>query len=97
MRIASSGETRCSKLSAASPMASCTPLTLPLTILEALGIEAPRSIKGVTQSPIEGHSFAHVLNNTSAPTNHITQYFEMMGHRSIHHDGWRAVCPWPGP
>ena len=66
------------------------------TVLEALGIEAPRSIKGVTQSPIEGHSFAHVLNNKSAPTNHITQYFEMMGHRSIYHDGWRAVCPWPG-
>ena len=19
-----------------------------------------------------------------------------MGHRSIYHDGWRAVCPWPG-
>ena len=66
------------------------------TVLEALGIEAPRSIKGVTQSPIEGHSFAHVLNNKSAPTNHITQYFEMMGHRSIYYHGWRAVCPWPG-
>ena len=21
----------------------------------------------------------------------------MMGHRAIYHDGWRAVCPWPGP
>ena len=21
----------------------------------------------------------------------------MMGHRSLYHDGWRAVCPWPGP
>ena len=21
----------------------------------------------------------------------------MMGHRSIYYDGWRAVCPWPGP
>ena len=21
----------------------------------------------------------------------------MIGHRSIYHDGWRAVCPWPGP
>jgi arylsulfatase len=20
----------------------------------------------------------------------------MMGHRSVYHDGWRAVCPWPG-
>ena len=26
-----------------------------------------------------------------------TQYFEVFGHRAIYHDGWRAVCPWPGP
>ena len=32
----------------------------------------------------------------AVPSRHITQYFEMMGHRSIYHDGWRAVCPWPG-
>src|SRR5262249_49808183 len=67
------------------------------TVLEALGIEAPASIRGVTQSPIEGHSFAHTFDNAAAPSNHVTQYFEMMGHRSIYHDGWRAVCPWPGP
>ncbi len=66
------------------------------TVLEALGIEAPGAIKGVTQSPIEGHSFAHALDEANAPSKHITQYFEMMGHRSIYHDGWRAVCPWPG-
>ncbi len=67
------------------------------TVLEALGIEPPVSVKGVTQSPIEGLSFAHALDDAKAPTKHITQYFEMMGHRSIYHDGWRAVCPWPGP
>ena len=66
------------------------------TVLEALGIEAPTSIKGVTQSPIEGLSFAHAFDKADAPSKHITQYFEMMGHRSIYHDGWRAVCPWPG-
>ena len=66
------------------------------TVLEALDIEAPTSIKGVTQSPIEGLSFAHALDDANAPTKHITQYFEMMGHRSIYQDGWRAVCPWPG-
>ena len=26
-----------------------------------------------------------------------TQYFEMVGHRSLYHDGWRSVCLWPGP
>ena len=66
------------------------------TVLELLGIEPPTSIRGVTQSPIEGHSFAQALNDGSASSQHITQYFEMMGHRSIYHDGWRAVCPWPG-
>jgi arylsulfatase A-like enzyme len=67
------------------------------SVLEALGIEPPAAIKGVTQSPIEGVSFAHVFNNAKAPTRRHTQYFEMFGHRSLYHDGWRAVCPWPGP
>ena len=66
------------------------------TVLEALGIEAPTTIKGVTQSPIEGLSFAHTFDDAKAPSKHITQYFEMFGHRSLYHDGWRAVCPWPG-
>ncbi len=66
------------------------------TVLEALGLEPPTSIKGVTQSPIQGHSFAGAFNDGKAPGQHITQYFEMFGHRSIYHDGWRAVCPWPG-
>ena len=67
------------------------------TVLEALGIEPPTSIKGVTQSPIEGVSFAHTFDDAKAESKRHTQYFEMMGHRSIYHDGWRAVCPWPGP
>jgi arylsulfatase A-like enzyme len=67
------------------------------TVLELLGIEPPASIKGVAQSPIEGVSFAHALDDGKADTRHHTQYFEMLGHRSIYHDGWRAVCPWPGP
>jgi hypothetical protein len=28
---------------------------------------------------------------------HTTQYFEVLGSRSIYHDGWRAECGWPGP
>jgi arylsulfatase A-like enzyme len=67
------------------------------TVLEALDIEAPTAIRGVTQSPIQGVSFAYTFNDANAPTKHITQYFEMFGHRSLYHDGWRAVCPWPGP
>ena len=33
------------------------------TVLEALGVEAPTQIRGVTQSPIEGVSFAHVFQD----------------------------------
>ena len=67
------------------------------TLLDLLDIDPPAAIRGVTQSPIQGISFAHTLDDAEAASNHNTQYFEMLGHRSIYHDGWRAVCPWPGP
>jgi arylsulfatase A-like enzyme len=67
------------------------------TVLDALGAEPPETIRGVTQSPIHGVSFARTFGDASAPGRHTTQYFEMLGHRAIDHQGWRAVCPWPGP
>lgn len=67
------------------------------TVLDALAVEPPASIKGITQSPIEGLSFAHTFDDVKASSKRHTQYFEMMGHRSIYHEGWRAICPWPGP
>ena len=66
------------------------------TVLDALGLEVLTNIKGVTQSPIEGVSLAHTFADSDAGSDHHTQYFDMMGHRAIYHDGWRAVCPWPG-
>ncbi|MGW6521375.1 arylsulfatase [Streptomyces sp. NPDC054962] len=67
------------------------------TVLDVLGIEAPTTIRGVTQSPLHGVSFAHTFDDADAASRHRTQYYEMLGHRAIDHDGWRAVCPWPGP
>jgi arylsulfatase len=71
------------------------------TVLECLGIGPPDQIRGVTQSPIEGVSFAHTFNDANAGSKHHTQYFEMMSNRAIYHDDgrdrWRAVCPFPGP
>jgi arylsulfatase A-like enzyme len=66
------------------------------TVLDALNIEPPTIIRGVTQSPIQGVSFAHTFNDGKAPSKHHTQYFEMFAHRAMYHDGWRAVCPFPG-
>jgi arylsulfatase A-like enzyme len=67
------------------------------TILDVLGIEPPAAIRGVTQSPLQGVSFAKTFDDAAAISDHHTQYFEMLGSRAIYHDGWRAVCPWPGP
>ena len=61
------------------------------TLLELLKIAPPSEIAGVKQSPIEGVSFAHTLSKGDAPTNHLTQYFEMFGSRALYHDGWKAV------
>jgi len=66
------------------------------TVLDALGVEPPAQIRGVDQAPIEGVSFAHTFDDAGAASRRVTQYFEMIGHRSLYHDGWRAVCPWPG-
>lgn len=61
------------------------------TVLDVLGIEPPQAIKGVTQSPIQGTSFAHTLNEGDAASKHETQYYEMLGNRAIYHRGWKAV------
>ena len=56
----------------------------------------PPTIRGVTQAPIEGVSLRETFDDGTCRRKHQTQYFEMLGHRSLYHDGWRAVCPWPG-
>ena len=65
------------------------------TVLDALELDPPQAIRA-TQSPIEGMSLAQSFDDADAAERHVTQYFEMFGHRSLYHDGWRAVCPWPG-
>ncbi len=61
------------------------------TLLDALNIEAPKHIKGVTQSPHQGISFTHTLDDQKAPSRHDTQYYEMLGNRAIYDRGWKAV------
>jgi arylsulfatase len=61
------------------------------TILELTGVPAPREIAGVAQTPIEGTSFAYLLDDANAKGCHETQYFEMFGSRAVVHEGWKAV------
>ncbi|NBP51019.1 MAG: arylsulfatase [Actinobacteria bacterium] len=69
------------------------------TILEAAGIEAPRSVNGIEQMPLHGVSMIGSIRAAAASETHHTQYFEMFGNRAIYHDGWIASCyhgrpPW---
>ena len=71
------------------------------TILEATGIPQPETINGIKQNPIEGVSMMYTWDkaNADAPTQHTTQYFEMLGNRAIYNDGWVActipvTLPW---
>ena len=47
----------------------------------------PTVIKGYPQSPIEGESFAAALTDPTAPGKR-TQFYTMLGQRSIYHEGW---------
>jgi arylsulfatase len=61
------------------------------TVLELLDVPAPPQVRGVTQSPIQGHSLAASFDDAAAPSRHETQYYEMLGNRAIYHRGWKAV------
>jgi arylsulfatase len=60
------------------------------TVLEAAGINAPDTVDGIKQKPIDGTSFAYTFDaaNAKAPSKHNTQYFEMMGQWALYDDGW---------
>jgi arylsulfatase A-like enzyme len=62
------------------------------TLLELIGIDAPSSVAGVPQMPLEGVSFAASLTEPGAAERDTPQYFEMFGHRGIIHRGWKAVA-----
>ncbi len=63
------------------------------TVLELAGIELPGTVDYVPQTPVDGTSFAYLLEEGAdeAPERHHTQYFEMFGSRAIYHRGWKAV------
>ena len=65
------------------------------TILDALGVEAPATIKGHVQSRFDGVSMRYSVETASAPSARKTQFYSMLGSRGIWHDGWKAVTTHP--
>ncbi|MFJ4678128.1 arylsulfatase [Kitasatospora sp. NPDC088783] len=68
------------------------------TVLDLAGIAEPHTVNGVTQTPMQGVTFAPTLTHPDAPETRHVQYFELMGNRGIYHKGWTAVTkhrtPW---
>jgi arylsulfatase len=69
----------------------CHAVDLMPTVLDAVGIDAPTRVDGVDQQPIDGASLRATFDDPAAPSPRTTQYFEMIGSRSIVHDGWKAT------
>ncbi len=63
------------------------------TLYELCGITAPSELNGIHQKPIEGKSFAAVLDDAKAAPIRRTQYFELGCNRGMYHEGWMASQP----
>jgi arylsulfatase A-like enzyme len=70
----------------------CHASDLAPTLLDVIGVKAPKTVNGIKQMPIEGTSFARSLRNAKAPSKKAPQYFEMFGHRGLVQGGWKAVA-----
>jgi arylsulfatase A-like enzyme len=64
------------------------------TLYDMLGVQAPDVLKGYTQSPIEGESFAASFTAPEAP-GRATQFYSMLGMRALYSDGWLATTLHP--
>ena len=60
------------------------------TILEAAKLPEPKTVNGITQTPIEGVSMLYSFDDGQAKDRHTTQYFEIFGNRAVYNDGWYA-------
>ncbi len=61
------------------------------TMLEVIGVGLPKAMNGVDQMPLHGTPMTYTFANAATPTKKKVQHFEMLGHRGIVADGWKAV------
>ena len=61
------------------------------TIWDCTGVESPTTRRGLEQLPVAGVPLTYTFDAPTEPTRKGVQYFEMVGHRGIWADGWKAV------
>ena len=61
------------------------------TLLDLVGVESQPSYRGVAQVPYHGASIREVLDDPDSRAPRDRQYFEMIGHRAMWHEGWKAL------
>ncbi len=69
----------------------CHVVDLMPTVLDACGIAAPDVVDGVAQQRVDGASLLASFADPAAPGPRDTQYFEMLGSRSIVSGPWKAT------
>ncbi|HEY5072013.1 MAG TPA: arylsulfatase [Caulobacteraceae bacterium] len=69
----------------------CHAIDIAPTILDVVGIAQPAVVAGVAQMPVHGVSLKATFADPTAKLARGPQYFEMLGHRGIWADGWKAV------
>jgi arylsulfatase A-like enzyme len=61
------------------------------TLLDLVGVELPTHRHGQPLKPLVGASFAPMLTDPNAPSAHVEQHYENLGHRGYYRDGWEVV------
>jgi arylsulfatase len=64
-------------------------------MLDALGVAPPETLGGHVQSHFDGVSMRYSFDSAPLPSARETQFYSMLGSRSIWHDGWKAVTTHP--
>ena len=73
------------------------------TILSLAGVDAPETLHGVQQQPLDGVDMSYAITGFDLPSRRNRQYFEIWGNRAIYDRGWLAVTihnnimPWQVP
>ena len=61
------------------------------TLIDLIGLHRPTERNGRVVKPIQGESFAPLLQDAEAPSRHTEQYYEIRSSRAYYRDGWESV------